>query len=35
MKHYKIDWKYPINETELRALLEEWHGFFTVEEVVR
>lgn len=35
MKWYTVDWKHPINETELKILLEEWSGFFTIEEVVR
>jgi len=33
MKKYNVTWHYPINETELKILLEEWSGFITIEEV--
>ena len=35
MKHYKINWTETMNEVELKILLEEWEGFFTVKEVVK
>lgn len=33
MQKYRIKWTQDLNKTELEILLEEWRGFFKIEEV--